>query len=45
VEWLHGFLYGEEGYQVSDIVVTYSNKIAKDTQGAVPEELTDADHT
>lgn len=45
VVWLHQFLFGDKDYQVSEMVQYCSNHIADMTEGAVPEEMTDADHT
>lgn len=45
VQWLHQFLFDDESYQVSDTVQQYSDFIDQDTKDAVPEEMTDADHT
>ena len=45
VVWLHQFLFEDMDYQVSEMVQYCSNHIADMTEGAVPEEMTDADHT
>lgn len=43
--WLHSYLFGEEDYSPSQTVQTYSDYIDEFTKDAVPEEMTDADHT
>lgn len=45
VKWLHQFLFDDAEYDPSDTVKGYSDKIAEMTKDAVPEEMTDADHT
>ena len=45
VKWLHQFLFDDSNYEVSDTVKEYSSHIADMTRDAVPEEMTDADHT
>lgn len=35
VKWLHGFLFGDDGYEVTDNVRRYSDKIAADSAGYV----------
>lgn len=45
VIWLHQFLFNDADYQPSDTVQKISDKIDDMTRDAVPEEMTDADHT
>ena len=43
--WLHSHLFGEENYIPSDNLQKYSDYIDAFTKDAVPEEMTEADHT
>lgn len=45
VKWLHEFLFDDSSYDPSATVKEYSDRIAEMTKDAVPEEMTDADHT
>lgn len=45
VQWLHEFLFDDSDYQVSDKVQEISDYIDELTKDAVPEDLTEADHT
>jgi len=45
VVWLHQFLFDEENYEVSDTVKACSDYIADISADAVPEVLTEEDHT
>ena len=44
-KWLHSYLFGEEDYTPSDTVQEYSDCIDEFTKDAVPEEMTEEDHT
>lgn len=44
-KWLHSYLFGEDDYTPSDTVQEYSDYIDEFTKDAVPEEMTEADHT
>lgn len=44
-KWLHSYLFGEDDYTPSDTVQEYSDFIDEFTKDAVPEEMTEADHT
>ncbi|MDD6449652.1 MAG: LCP family protein [Lachnospiraceae bacterium] len=44
-KWLHSYLFGEENYTPSGTVQEYSDYIDAFTKDAVPEEMTEADHT
>ena len=44
-KWLHSYLFGEDDYMPSDTVQEYSDYIDEFTKDAVPEEMTEADHT
>lgn len=44
-KWLYSYLFGEDDYMPSDTVQEYSDYIDEFTKDAVPEEMTDADHT
>lgn len=35
VKWLHGFLFGDTGYEPSEAIKEYSSKIASDTNGYI----------
>lgn len=45
VIWLHQFLFNDTGYQPSSKVQEISDTIDEMTKDAVPEQMTDADHT
>ena len=45
VVWLHQFLFGDENYVVSDTVKACSDYIADISADAVPEVMTEEDHT